>query len=112
MKFKSKEELIQDSIDRNYCSSGKEDFMDGVKVGIKKSFKSFAERVEFYKKYSNKPKKLKREQINDFNNFFEWYTGDDKKEKKHFPYFIDAVEEPIWRYNNWLFDFCFKDVIK
>ena len=55
-------------------------------------FKSFAERVEFYKKYEDEPERLKSES----DAWKEWCKTLRIKEA----------------FNDWLFDYCFGDVIE
>jgi len=83
--FKTKEELIN-----------KYTFPDfnvpevvSYDAGIKDAFESFAERVEFYKKYKLNTGLITEELKNEFKS-----NGNGRK------------------WNDWLFDYCFGDVIE
>ena len=65
--------------------------------------------VEFYKKYRGNPGKLHRQKNKIFYIFWEWYG---KYTKVKVNDFIMHVEDHCWRYNTWLFDYCFGDVIQ
>ena len=93
--FKTKEELIKEAdLDDN------NEFTDGYNLGFEEglgvSFESFAERVEFYKKYRSNPISLKIEYPNIYDTWNEIFS---KKRKV-----------TIENYNNWLFDHCFGDI--
>ena len=83
--FKTKEELLKEPMGKEYHEG-----THPYNIAINKAFKSFAERVEFYKKYTDDEESLFDEQ------------------------------EEIWKkwkktsrvYNYWLFDYCFGDVIE
>lgn len=96
MKFKTKEDLIikdtsKDSLEFQYNY--------GYNLGISDAFKSFAERVEFYEKYSSNEEMLSKEEPKTWSLY---------PNRDNTPY--DAIS--LRDYNNWLFDHCFKDVIK
>ena len=88
--FKTKEELanafIKESSRFPYANEHEEQFYQiGIGDGVKVAFKSFAERVEFYKKQKNNP----------VGTLFAQFI-DDKDDRKD------------WK--DWLFDFCFGDI--
>ena len=84
MSFKTKEELIKElNITENRITV------------LNKAFKSFAERVEFYKKYERDEKQF----ITDYN--------------KEYEDFIKTNEPFNWQeWKDWLFDYTFGDVIE
>jgi len=94
MKFKTKEEFNKE---HGYSDSG-ENFI------VNEIFNSFAERVEFYKKY--------RIKHNDKDGFF----GTELEQ------IIPDIWEQFWKdrkglakideWNDWLFNYCFGDVIE
>jgi len=91
MKFKTKEELLNKVTD------------DGYIGGIEDAFKSFAERVEFYKKYRDNYKLL----IKDVKS--------GKAPQDCTIDFLSYIGKKKWYdkdYNNWLFDYCFGDVVE
>jgi hypothetical protein len=83
MKFKTKEELLNKVTD------------DG---GIEDAFKSFVERIEFYKKYADDTELFCNEQTNIL------------KEER----LLDSDIEMMMasEYRDWLFDYCFGDMIE
>jgi len=92
MKFKTKEELMKnDGIFRTYYG------------GINDAFKSFAEPIDFFRKYQGRPLKLWRE-----TNILQ------KEENCHS---LVEVEEKFCigssciNFDSWLFDYCFKHVM-
>lgn len=88
--FKSKEELL----------TKEDEFFDdldsGYNTGILVAFKSFVERVEFYKKYYRVQTALKEQHPKIYKKY---------KQIKETKTTIAYI-----RYEDWLFDFCFKDV--
>ena len=101
--FKSKEEL-------------KETRCGLTKVGIDDAFKSFAERKEFYEKYRDKPEYFTK--ILPRN---EWWAKNRDEYKKLNNTMIPAsrfyeehltLQHLIKGFNNWLFEYCFGDVIE
>ena len=86
MKFKTKEELIRKATDEGYIG------------GVEEAFKSFAERVKFYKRYESKESMLWQEQRD---------IWDKCPNKNNVPYNAISLRE----YNRWLFDYCFGDVL-
>ena len=82
MKFKTKEELMKTY--NPECDNEK----IGYDIGIYDAFKSFAERVEFYKKYKD----------------WDWCKELETQWK-------ERKEKYIGKWNDWLFDYCFGDVI-
>jgi hypothetical protein len=83
MKFKTKEELLNKVTD------------DG---GIEDAFKSFVERIEFYKKYVDDTKLFCNEQTNIL------------KEEHLLDSDIEMMMASEWR--DWLFNYTFKDLIE
>jgi hypothetical protein len=88
--FKSKEQLLkkEDEFFDDLCS--------GYNTGILVAFKSFSERIEFYKTYRDNRFGLEKEhpEINKIATDYLWVI--EKKEG--------------WCYNEWLFAYCFGDV--
>lgn len=109
MKFKTKEELIEFERDQHYYIVP---YYKGWNDAVNESFKSFKERVEFYKKYKNRPEqvgaveyRLKEQQPRIYEEWIEF----EKKTYKEMRYsFLSSVEK--WHYNNWLFNYCFGDI--
>jgi len=104
MKFKSKEELIKEFYDDMGCYIPDD---NDYRNGIIDAFQSFAERIEFYKKYHGKPEMFRIDYPTEHANFIVWkekgfgpdnYLGDD---------FAPWVKDI--RFDNWLFDHCFGD---
>jgi len=106
MKFKTKEELTIKTIDEQYIA------------GIEDTFKSFAKRVEFYKKYRHKPWELEKSHQELVTKFLlNWFNIESVNEirkegiKDYFIDWLDNGEDLDW-YDDWLFDYCFGDVIE
>ena len=92
MKFKTKEELERskftfDKIHQMFYGTGLDD-----------AFKSFAERVDFYKKYEDSETAFEL----DCPDAYEEYLKTDR----HHHYVIEK------EFRNWLFNYCFGDVIE
>ena len=109
--FKSQKGLIIEHLrEMDECSDSDRDgsWNDGIEVGISDAFKSFAERVEFYKKYRSHViisdtegmYFFKKEQPKIYKAFKKYV----KKNNKYYDGFICDI------YNNWLFTYCFGDV--
>ena len=96
--FKTKEELVEER-DKTVCDSLT---MVAYTNGVYKAFNSFAERVEFYKKY-RMPNYL------DTWRSYQFIVDMQKKHKDIFDLW-HSQKDKDW--NEWLFDYCFKDVIK
>jgi len=92
MKFKSKEEL-----QKEYLGGL------GIQAGIKEAFKSFAERVKFYNKYKDDPIEYEKD-------FPEITNRPELLWLNHHNY--DSWIERQSDFNDWLFNYCFKDVIE
>ena len=93
MKFKTKEELIADKYNHGIGLA----YQNGEESGIIIAFKSFAERVKFYKKYRLTYDEDTSGMIflqNDYKEIYEEYR------------------KANYDYNLWLFDYCFGDVIE
>ena len=91
-KFKTKKDFIQNVIDREYPSNINQTcYCAGRKDGINEAFESFAERVKFYDRYKNNPL--------DFHDVLPKTI-------------LKAINNnKIDVYNDWLFNYCFKDMI-
>lgn len=106
--FKTKEELIDkhkagiENFEINEISCSFDTlYNNGLNKGIDISFKSFAERVEFDKKYRNDVKQFLKDYPKYYNNSqllwnnFRNYSNTDE-------WYND--------FNDWLFDYCFGDI--
>ena len=93
MKFKTKEEILK-NIERMPKSNYKEGYIDGING----AFKSFAERIVFYKKYEDRIEafhdihggELNKEDLKEVSSCLEW--------------------ECFEAFNKWLFNYCFGDI--
>ena len=94
--FKTKEELIKEIKQKNLST----------KEGVSIVFKSFAERVEFYKKWAKfgaEPWRIRNEdeELYDkwkaYDHKNNWTTGSNGEYDVHY-------------YHQWLFDYCFGDI--
>jgi len=65
-------------------------------------FKSFAERIEFYKKYANNPMLYIKDKQENYKLVKQFVIGNIFDEMKAIACGFD--------YNDWLFDYCFGDV--
>jgi len=92
MKFKSKEELIKEVNNNAYNSE----------YAVELTFQSFAERIEFYKKYKDSRMKL----MTDYPKIYEEFVS----------YVVNTFKNNVVRkeqlcnldlFNGWLFDHCF-----
>lgn len=105
MKFKTKEELIKESMGKEF-DNGHHPY----RIGIDKAFKSFAERVEFYKKYRvhvTKPDTAGQYFLEkEHPEIYKLYKKHLKDNHKKLGGWVVDI------YNNWLFDYCFGDVIE
>ena len=101
MKFKTKEELMEDTfpktIENIYITTEEKCYRINYLNGLNQAFNSFAERVEFYKKY--------RDDITQFENDYPKI-----KQVKTFDVFDDVQRNVVFNY--WLFDYCFEDVVE
>jgi len=103
--FKSKEELIKEDLRvMDECSDSDRDgsWNDGIEVGISDAFKSFAERVEFYKKYVHKPVSYVTDKQHNYKTIEQFFIGDVYDKMKAVVY--------NFNYNDSLFDYCFGDI--
>ena len=103
--FKSKEELhkIGTSADTSRNLEIRMNKIEGYNQGVDDAFESFAERVEFYKKYIVSTKNIKINHLiggmysidlwDNFPDLVKQYLKQDEKD-----------------YNEWLFDYCFRDM--
>ena len=95
--FKTKEELKEEWTDRDSHD-------DGVNNGIDVTFDSFAERVDFYKKYrDNKLDLLRRDHEDVYWKWYKYYHSHPGHLK------LDYMRRTKL-YLDWLFDFCFGDI--
>ena len=77
------------------------DFYEECYMFDAKDIKSAA---NFYKKYESKPISLKREKNNSYKEWIKY---------KEANYLSTFDKQSLWQlYNNWLFDYTFKDVIE
>jgi len=105
--FKTKEELNEFTQNQNGEHSP---YWVGFNKGLDVAFKSFAERVEFYKKWKGKSFiSFGNEHLDLYEEFCKWwkdrYSGNPLSS-----YAEDGIAE--MRFSNWLFDYCFGDVIE
>ena len=89
--FKSKEELKKIYTDSTYSFG----FNDGIVEGIDKTWKSFAERVEFYIKH--------------YDSNFELSELEDVMPEDVKRAYCDYNDNIV---NEWLFDYCFGDIVE
>lgn len=97
MKFKTKEELIHDS----ECGG----FGEDTRIGISWAFKSFAECVELYKRYKGERYKLMSDKLKLYEKYLA-SVGNKRYTDGTWVYTNDEV------FNDWLFDYCFGEVIE
>lgn len=137
MRFKSKEELIERGMHRTdiplFTTHSRSDNNMGYQDGINDAFKSFAERVEFYKKHKI-PSTGKGAYLSDFFDKMKNDKEHQELTKKYEEYlrqpeftFImpDASTEELRKelikmecervslpisWDDWLFDLCFKEI--
>jgi len=125
MNFKTKEGIKQEEKD-NICPHllSEKMFVDGFNNGVDSAFKSFAEHVEFYKKYRTNPDDLYKDERDIWNKFVKYHNSyydcnnvKDLNGKKLWT--TKFVLKMVWNegtsiefYNDWLFDYCFGDVIE
>jgi len=106
--FKTKEELKEFTQNQNGEHSP---YWVGFNKGLDVAFKSFAERVEFYKKYSGKPLVFGDENLDLFAKFCSWWEERWSGSPLQNRGLIEVMTMEA-RFNNWLFDYCFGDVIE
>jgi hypothetical protein len=107
MMFKSKEELIKENKTCSFKDEEDSAFNDGVEVGVKEAFKSFAERKEFYKKYRNYSIPAFIEENSEFQDEILNYV---RKIIKVSDLSIELLYKFQDDFRDWLFDFCFDGV--
>lgn len=73
----------------------------GYRCGVNDSFDVFKSAVELYKKYRNNEKQFRKDFADIHMGFKEFQEKHKNKQLSYFRY-----------YREWLFDYCFKDVIK
>lgn len=112
--FKTKEELKKE-IEREAKACKDVDAVMAfgyVEDGINEAFESFAERVEFYKKYEGLPITFfDTQMIEEWEKFKKWHND----AFACLPCYKDTIEgqlEYAYVFSRWLFDYCFGDVIE
>ena len=98
-KFKTKEDMHE--MERDHRDIPIPYYYTGYNKALDDVFESFAERVEFYKKYRYSPADFMDEQSEDYKEWQKYYT----KEVK--PNNLKPIS--FW-FEVWLFDYCFKDI--
>jgi len=101
MKFKTKEELI-----KYYCKDGGKHIDSHMMIS--EIFKSFKERIEFYKKYRDGPDNILRDEHPEVYKLYNEYREELKRRIMYNS--VKAID--LHYFNNWLFDYCFGDVIE
>lgn len=99
--FKSKEELIEEYGPEEGDENATWDIREYGAECINKAFKSFAERVEFYKKYKDNPLELQSKETAIFLKWLKLHNEGD----------FHTQEELDNDFNDWLFDYCFGGLI-
>ena len=102
MNFKTKDDIIK-STQSNISPFQERHFNNGVKEGVDESFKSFAERIEFYQKYEDRnwdnltqPEEYIREKL--VNTWTDFNAKQDTG---------NEIDFDVWLYNH-----CFGNMIK
>lgn len=102
MTFKTKDELFDEKYGTvTYHNSDQLTITqaESYNEGLEDAFKSFTERVEFYKKYKVIPNGKDTTGVNLF--------------RKDYPeIYAKADFSKLSWWNNWLFDYCFKDLLE
>jgi hypothetical protein len=93
--FKTKEELLNSGVETKYYKEGR---MKAYQCGVYDALDSFAERVEFYKKYIDNFGLMYEEHSDDIDVCIIWEKDCSV-----------GVSDKEWR--DWLFDFCFGDIL-
>ncbi|MFW6130157.1 MAG: hypothetical protein ACOC56_03160 [Atribacterota bacterium] len=106
MKFKTKAELIDEhepseSTTHNVAWIG----FDGYRDGVDEAFKNFKERIDFYKKYKNSMEEFSDEYQSLYKEMCMKIKGRVQTECAFSHYDKE-------KYRDWLFDYCFGDVIE
>ena len=94
-----KEELIR-QLQKNKQSN--ENYSDGIKIGINKSFQSFSDLIKQYLNYQNDVKKLMSEEQEIWKKWVQFYEKQQEIAKS------DYIEI----YNTWLFNYLFCNSMK
>ena len=94
MKFKTKEEVMLD-----------QDGYESYGTGVDRAFESFAERIEFYKKYRDNKYQFEKDYKKQFMVYYKSQMKiiDENPDKGY-------SHLPLIEFNDWLFDYCFGDV--
>lgn len=103
MTFKTKEDLLK--VENPYGLNSTQHFI-GFQKGVKRAFESFAERFEFYKRYKNNPMEIVSHNWHGVSGLTLLSSEKPGVFEKYFET-QNRVE-----YNDWLFDYCFGDVMK
>jgi len=107
--FKTKEEVKKIVITKQFPEN-----INSYDIGVDNAFSSFAERIEFYKKYRITLNEYKK------NNSMLGFQAGYERLRNDYPKTFKTANKDIKRiygelskraYNEWLFDFCFGDVI-
>jgi len=93
MKFKTKEDLINEAFGKRYNAS----------MAINLAFNSFTKRVEFYKRYFNGVYSIEG---------YELFKKEQPKTYKEWINYLKETKLCACIYNNWLFTYCFGDIEK
>ena len=107
MKFKTKEDLINEEPEPSFPSEFDQGCMIGREDGVERAFEFFKERIDFYEKYAYHWDTLKTEQPKVFSKWIESYefnNGFKPEIKNKNPLLADEY------YRDWLFDYCFGDI--
>jgi len=102
MKFKSKAELIEE------CSIERGCELDDTRICINRAFKSFSERIEFYKRYQMSINLLVDEHK---DVSIKWFSSKEYKLYEKFQESSqDTTNDCFLIYRDWLFTYCFGDI--
>ena len=110
MKFKTKEELnnilteVKDMTSNQNGTNFDKGYSLGFKTATDVAFKSFAERVEFYKRYKMPEELIANKTYNDYMYTLVFWD----EQQKLCKIFLESEKG----FNDWLFDYCFGDVIE
>jgi len=96
MKFKTKEEIVNKIILNKNCKGR---VLKAYECGVYDAFESFIERIKFYKRYKNQPNSFW--ELEDIPKLWNEYCAKNR----------DRLPLSNEEFNNWLFDYCFQDVI-
>jgi len=105
MKFKTKEELTKQIKEAWFKMLKEERAIPTATYGLVLAFESFAERVEFYKKYRDNKYQFEKDYKKQFMVYYKSQMKiiDENPDKGY-------SHLPLIEFNDWLFDYCFGDV--